>query len=458
VALDLDLLEGRFATRAAAQFPDGALTYAGLVDRARVRVGELRARGLEPGQRTALICRQNADTIVSIVSLLELGSPFLPIGHVAPAPDRSRLAAAYRAAWLVEDGKPTPTGRDDAREGRRGPDGEPEALALASSGSTGRPKLALLSQSQLRSRMTQKCRSHDIQRNDRNLGVFPIEHTAGLQLLLASLNQGSGLVFPNSAHPRSVLRTCADEGVTLLHGSATLFDFIVRSRRADWPGLDAVRFARSTAVGLSLETHRAFTEAFGIPLWQTYGASEAGGICVNRDGASHDGVLALGAAGLGVDVRICDERGRELPDGEVGEIVASSPNVALGYENDPGTGSRIHQGHFFSGDLGERRNGFFYFRGRSKLLINMAGKKVDPFEVEQILLRHPSVEDVAVVAEAAPGHEAVKAIVVAREPVEPEALMDFCGRELAPHKVPRRIEFRSALPRNAIGKLSRERL
>jgi long-chain acyl-CoA synthetase len=276
--------------------------------------------------------------------------------------------------------------------------------------------------------------------------------------LLASLSVGASLVFPASAHPRSLIRTCAAEGVTLLHGSATLFDLMVRSRRADWPELDGVRFARANAAGLSLETQRAFTEAFGIALWQSYGASESGGICVNRSGASHDGMLALGAAGPGVEVRICDEQGRELPDGEVGEIVADSPGVALGYEGDAGSGSRIHPGRFFTGDLGERRDGLFYFRGRSKLLINVAGRKVDPIEVERTLMRHASVADAAVVAEAAPSHEVVKAIVVARTPVEPEELMEFCGRELAPYKVPRRIEFRSALPRNAIGKLSRERL
>jgi long-chain acyl-CoA synthetase len=457
VILDLDALVERFGARSAARFPAEDLSYAQLVDRARVRAGAFRARGVRRGQRAALICGQDSDTIVSLVALLELGSPFVPIGRAAPAPDRRRLAQAYGAAWQVEGGEPAPTGCD-AREGRRGPDGEPEALALASSGSTGRPKLALLSASQLRSRNAQKCRSHDIRRDDRSLGVFPIEHTAGVQLLLASLSRGASLVFPPSAHPRSVVRTCADQGVTLLHGSATLFDLLVRGRRADWPGLDGVRFARSTAAGLSLETHRAFTEAFGIPLWQTYGASETGGICVNPDGAFHDGKLALGSADPEVDVRICDERGRELPDGEVGEIVAASAGLALGYEGDPGTGSRIHEGRFFSGDLGERRDGLFYFRGRSKLLINVGGKKVDPLEVEQVLRRHPSVEDSAVVAEAAPGHQAVKAIVVARQPVDPGELMEFCGRALAPYKVPRRVEFRSALPRNAIGKLSREHL
>lgn len=458
MALDLDLLEERFAGRTAARFPDESLTYAGLADRARVRAGELRARGIRSGQRTALVCAQSADTIVSIVALLELGSAFLPIGREAPAPDRSRLAAAFRAAWLVESGKPTPMASDSAEQAERGPDAGPEVLALASSGSTGRPKLALISGSQLRFRMKQKCSSHDIRRDDRSLAAFPLEHAGGLQLLLASLSQGAGLVFPASAHPRSVIRTCAAEGVTLLHGSATLFDLMVRSRRADWPGLDSVRFARSAAAGVSLETQRAFTEAFGIPLWQSYGASESGGICVNRSGASHGGMLALGAAGSGVEVRICDERGRELPDGEVGEIVATSPGVALGYEGDPGSGSRIQRGRFFSGDLGERRDGLFYFRGRSKLLINVAGRKVDPIEVERTLMRHASVAEVAVVGEAARGHEVVKAIVVTREPVEPEALMDFCGRELAPYKVPRRIEFRPSLPRNEIGKLNRERL
>jgi long-chain acyl-CoA synthetase len=294
-------------------------------------------------------------------------------------------------------------------------------------------------------------------RDDRTLMTLPLSHASGMHFLIASVRAGAGLVFAPNAHPRTVVRACADHGVTVLPGPPTLFELLARQHSADWPFLARV-CARSGAGGLSLATWRAFTDTFRIPLWQFYGASETGTVCVNRSGACDGERMALGAAEPGVDVRVCDERGAELPDGEVGELVVQSAGVALGYAGASGGGSRIQDGCFFSGDLGQRIDGLYYFCGRSKLLIDVAGYKVDVFEVEDVLRSHPSVTDAAVVAHASASRDVVKAVVVVHEPVEVEALTDFCTRALAPHQVPRLVEFRSELPRNEIGKLQRERL
>ncbi len=414
---------------------------------------ELVAQGVTRGDRLGVVCGRGADTIVSILAVYELGCALLPLAEDAPAGARERLVATFRAAWVVEAGKVVRVVSGDSPVAAG-----PVALALASSGSTGSPKLALVSREQLRARRDMYVSRHESSSADRTLVNFPLHHAGGMHLLLASVSEGAGLVFAPNSHPRTVVRTCADQGVTLLPGPVTLFELLVRHHSDDATSLEGLRFARSTAANLPLETHRAFTEAFRIPLWQSYGASETGGICNNRSGAAHGGRLALGEPLEGVEVRVCDERGAELPEGGVGEMVVRSPGVALGYAGSSDGGSRIQDGCFFTGDLGARIDGLFYFHGRSKLMINVGGLKVDPIEVEEVLRRHPLVEDAAVVSHASAIREVVKAIVVTREPVAPEVLMDFCSRELAPHQVPRLVEFRAALPRNAIGKLERARL
>lgn len=456
--LDLDQLEQRFGARDALVSPHGVTTYAQLVERVRERVAELARQGVGRGERVALVCAQEIDVVVSVLALLERGCILLPLGGATPPPERERLARAFRATWVLDGVPPAAPRASLAGPEADGPTGEGLVLALASSGSTGAPKLVLHTAQQLRARVDSFLRALALRCEDRVLAVVPLEHAFGQTLLLGALRAGACLVFPASPHPRGIARITAEQGLTLLPGPATLFELMARHRREGWPALAGARAAMSAASALSLATHAAFTAAFGIPLWQSYGANEAGGICLNRSGASRAGELALGEPYPGVEVAICDAEGRELPEGTTGDIVVRTPALALGYQGDADGASRIAEGRFFTGDLGMRRGGLFFFRGRRKLMIEWAGRKVNPLEVEHALRRHPDVEDAAVVAHPTPGRDVVKAIVVARRPVAAEALMEFCGRDLAPYKVPRIVEFRASLPRNALGKLAREEL
>jgi long-chain acyl-CoA synthetase len=159
---------------------------------------------------------------------------------------------------------------------------------------------------------------------------------------------------------------------------------------------------------------------------------------------------------------ILDDCGAEVAEGVPGELVIESPAVGMGYDSEGDearSGSRFEGRRFHTGDRVVRERGVFCFRGRLKVFIAAAGHKVDPAEVEQVLLSHPDIADAAVVGHpAGEGREEVKALVVIRRPIEPLALMDFCSRSLAAYKVPRIIEIRDSLPRNAMGKLQREAL
>jgi long-chain acyl-CoA synthetase len=454
VSLDLEALAARHGDAIAVRAGPLTWRYPELAERIRARVRRLAGCGIEPGARVALVCRQAPDTLVSVAALATRGCAVLPLGPGLTATERERLLRSLGATWQVQEEEILGPHAGVAPFDTAG-----VALALPSSGSTGAPKLVLRSGPQVRAAVEIFVRAVELRPGERLLALVPLEHSYGLHhLALGAVVAGACLVFPSATHPRSVARDCADEGVALLPAPPVFLDRLTRHRSAAWAPLSGLRAAISVGSALPVEVHGAFEEAFGVPLWQSYGASEAGSVCLNRSGARRDGAVALGAPCPGVDVSVCDAAGSPLPDGEVGELVARSDAVGLGYAGPHDGASRIQGDRFFTGDLGERRDGVFWFRGRSKLLIATSGRKVDPLEVEAVLRRHPDVADAAVLAQRAGARDVVKALVVARREVSTQALVVHCARELADYKVPRLIEFRAALPRNALGKLARERL
>jgi acyl-coenzyme A synthetase/AMP-(fatty) acid ligase len=454
VTLDLAALAARHGEALAVRAGTQRWRFAELAERIRTRAARLSARGLGPGARVGLVCAQAPDTLVAVAALLARGCAVLPLGPGATAPERARLLAAFGAGWLVDGEELLHDAAAPAA-----PDAPGVALAMPSSGSTGAPKLVLRSPAQVLAAAEIFVRAAELGPGEGLLALVPLEHSYGLHhLAIGGLLAGAPLVFAGAAHPRAVSRACADAGVALLPAPPVFLDRLARHHGPRQAPLAGLRAAISVGSALGAEVHDAFGAAFGVPVWQSYGASEAGAMCLNRAGLREGRVLALGPPCPGVELSVCDDAGAPLPDGRVGELVARSAAVALGYAGPHDGASRLAEGRFFTGDLGERRDGVFWFRGRRKLLIAVSGRKVDPFEVEAVLCRHPDVAEAAVVAERAGSREIVKALVVARREVAAEALVVHCAAELAAYKVPRAIEFRASLPRSAAGKLVRERL
>jgi acyl-CoA synthetase (AMP-forming)/AMP-acid ligase II len=482
--LDLEALAARRGDASAVVGAGGAISYAALAERVTARAAEMRRDTSRGGARSLLRCRRDLATIVDALALLALERAVLPCSDAATPDECAALAAAFDA---------TPSGA---------------AIALPSSGSTGAPKLVLKSAAQIRAAMEIFARSVALDSSDRVMALVPFEHTYGFVcVLLGTLARGGAIVLPaagdprETPHPRAILETIRRNEATLFPASAQFFDLLVRFEKAsDAEGAAArlpLRAAISVGSALARRVHAAFTEAFDVPLWQSYGASEAGPVCLNTTGVADGELLALGAPCEGVEVSIrasggapreevggpyecadsggsairaeddrddeADDRG-PCADGEEGEIVVRSPAVGIGYAGAHGVVDRVGEsriasgGVFFTGDLGRREHGTIFFSGRRKLFISVSGRKVDPYEVEEVLRAHPRVADAAVTAHASAGHEVVKAIVVPRGPLDPVDAIDHCARWLAAHKVPRVIELREALPRNELGKLQRDRL
>jgi long-chain acyl-CoA synthetase len=294
---------------------------------------------------------------------------------------------------------------------------------------------------------------------DRVLALVPLQHSVGFNsVMLGALSVEAELVLPQSQHPRAIVREVVESGVTFFPAPPLFFDWMHRFAEGRVGSLGRVRACVSVGDALPHATHRAFVETFGVALWQSYGASEAGPALLNQTGAHRGDTMALGRPYPEVQVELRDDQGHPVPDGAVGEIVVQSPAVGLGYLGSHDGASRIAGRQFFTGDLGIRRDGDVHFAGRRKLLITRAGRKVDPAEIERVLRTHPAVVDAAVRVAGTTGHAPLQALVVARRPLRAEELVTFCARALEPYKVPRVIEFRPGLPRDGAGKLQRHRL
>ena len=203
-----------------------------------------------------------------------------------------------------------------------------------------------------------------------------------------------------------------------------------------------------------------FKSRLGAMLQQLYGSTETGALTLNLDSAEGT-EESVGKPLQGITITILDEDRQPVPDGEIGEIAIRSPAMTTQYDGlAEMTAECFGDGYFFPGDLAAKNaQGQIYIKGRKKLLIIVAGNKVDPLDVEAVIKGHHKVQDAVVLGQAHPNYgEMVKAVVVADAGVSQEEIIALCAKHLAEYKVPKVVEFRSEIPRSPLGKILRKYL
>ncbi len=295
------------------------------------------------------------------------------------------------------------------------------------------------------------------------LTAIPLFHIYGLTVgLLLGLTEGDAVVLQTQPDVPELLRLIRRYRPTQFPGVPALYAGLLRNPKTKEYDLHSIRFCLSGSAPLPQEVQRQFETLTGAALIEGYGLSET-------SPATHvnplEGDRRAGSIGLPLpdtDQKVVDlESGmRELPIGEIGELVVRGPQVMLGYYRRPGeTALVLENGWFRTGDVARLdADGFAYIVDRKKDMINVAGMKVWPREVEEILFQHPAVQDAAVVGTPDPERgEVVKAYVVLRPGATATEgdLIAFVRERLAHFKAPRSIEFRDALPRSGVQKVLR---
>lgn len=448
--------------------PDGRwVASEELEARTRQVAQRLLGSGLEPGQRLVLSAASSPELVVAYIAALRVGLVVVPLNPAYTETEVTRIVReAEPAAAAVDDGerarwitsaRPIPVhGIELELPAQHGRDAELDAavrddpaLLVYTSGTTGRPKGALLTHGNLLASATAVNLAWAWDAEDCLLLALPLFHLHGLGVgLNGSLCAGAAVSLRPGFEAADVAERAGQEA-TMFFGVPAMYQ---RLAAQGWGGeLRPLRLLVSGSAPLPAALAGEIAgEAGQIPL-ERYGMTETVMLTSNP----YAGERRPGTVGFplpGVLVRL----------GATGEVEVSGPNVIEGYDRNPeaNAGAFTPDGWFRTGDLGELDDdGYLRLVGRSKELIISGGYNVYPREVEEVLLTHPDVVEVAVVGRPSERWgEEVTAVVVATRGPSAEALRELAARHLAPYKVPKRIEFVDALPRNALGKVIRGEL
>jgi long-chain acyl-CoA synthetase len=335
---------------------------------------------------------------------------------------------------------------------------------MFTSGTAGAPRAAMLSHGNLLANLDQSLSANGhIDADDVIFGVLPLFHIFGLNVVIGlGLRVGATLLLVQRFDPSTAVQSIQDRGVTVIPGAPALWAAFAHFDDLAPDAFASVRLALSGASRLPISVAEAMRARFGIEIREGYGLTEASPIVTTSTG----GPVRFGSVGrvlAGVEIRLVSADGDALV-GDVGEIWVRGANVFQGYYDDPEATSAVltEDGWLRTGDMATADDdGYLYLVDRSKDLIIVSGFNVYPAEVEEMLLTHPAVAEVAVVGVPHPHTgEAVKAYVVTvpGNDVDEDTLIEYSLDHLARYKCPSKVIFVDALPRNASGKLVRRSL
>jgi long-chain acyl-CoA synthetase len=478
--------------RTAARHPDHVavrlderrLTYAEL-DRDSARLaGLLHDRGVRPGDRIGIMLPNVPDFAVVYYGILRAGGVVVPMNvllkqrEVAYYLDDSgaRILFAWSAfaepatAGAAEAGAECVVlgpGELDRLLGDREPvqgaaerERDNTAVILYTSGTTGKPKGAELTHANLARNVEVVRGLFGIDERSVVLGALPLFHSFGQTCgLNASVAAGATLTMLPRFEPGRALEVMARDGVTVLEGVPTMYIALLNHPDRERHDLSGLRTCVSGGASLPVEVLRGFESVFGCVLIEGYGLSETSPVASFNRADRERRPGSIGTPVEGVEMRVVDPEGNEVPTNELGEIVIRGHNVMKGYWRRPDAtlAAITPDGWFHTGDLARRdEDGYFFIVDRIKELIIRGGYNVYPREVEEVLYQHPAVRECAVLGVPHPelGEEVVAAVSLRPgSQVTAEELRDFVKDQIAAYKYPRHVWIVDELPRTASGKI-----
>jgi len=383
-----------------------------------------------------------------LIACLRRGMIVLPLEQSISDQQRDAAAKICRASGIIERaGKVRVLEHEQPNWQGNNP-----ALLKLTSGTTAAPRAIRFGSEQLLADCDQICDTMGISDVDLNFGVIPISHSYGFSNLLTPLiARGVPLVVSQDRTPRAVLADIAKTDATVFPGMPLFYQAFCEMKNI--PPLPKLRVCISAGAPLPIATAKKFRDKFALPIHSFYGASECGGICYDRE-AKNEIEGFVGSPMKDVDLEMIE------PGAETSQVRVRSAAVGDGYFPDVDE-EKLGNGVFVPDDLLARRGSGFKIVGRISDVINVAGKKVNPAEIEERLLHFPGVRQaVAFGRPAGAGlrNEEVAACVVANVDLRENELMEFCRTALSGWQVPKRIFILDSIPTNERGKISRREL
>ena len=486
---------------------DGPRTFTNVQTQSHAeRIGRLLADlGIRPGDRVVVSLPNAAEVIFAYYGVLDCGAIIVPVMFLLTPPEFTHILRDSEAKAVLTDATvlpkivaaaagleqppavvvmgPAPIPADFDSSGLRVVRYDPDAsgppydtavprpdlaeddvaVILYTSGTTGRPKGVMLTHRNLYGNAFNLVQLNTDRRRETTLGVLPLAHVYGFTAATVTLMVGGSLVIMARFDPKAVFEAIERFRIRSFAAVPAMIYAMVHSPDADRYDLSSLESVSSGSAPLPVSLLEAFRARFHAEVYEGYGLSEAAPVVTGHRRGMPVKPGTVGVPIPGVEIRIVDEQGRDLPPGAVGELWARGVGVMKGYYRNPEATEAVltPDGWLATGDMARvDEDGYVTIVDRKKDLIIRGGFNIYPRDVEEVLTRHPGVLEAAVVGIPSErlGEEAV-AFVVRRNPtVTEEELVAYCREHLAPYKAPSRIFFADVLPKNGVGKVLKAEL
>jgi len=478
---------------------DQPLTYSGLLEQIEKFSGALTGLNLGPSSKLGIFCLNQKEYLIAFLGSLLKGLPVVPFNFLLGPEDLGFIAKNAEIDTLVVDSmfikkealpffqmfrNKIVVGETDLgalgagttsfekfllNGGRKQVPHKKDAsipdTIFYTSGTTGRPKGVMLDEKQFDINCDGFLAHLDISGKDKAIVALPLFHSFGNILSLMLLRQGATLILLRQFAPKTILDMAAKHKATLLPLVPTIYSFLIQIYSRGGYDVSSLRACISGGASLPDALHKKVKEVLGTAVIEGYGLTETSPvIAVNK--SSEGGVAgSVGPVLPNLQIKITDDSGQPVKQGDVGEIWVRGETVMRGYWKNPQETQKIMtpDGWLKTGDLGhlDEKNRLYISAGRKKDLIIRAGENIAPLAIENALMNHPALMEAAVIG--IPDDrlgEKVKACLVLREGAgaDEQDLKKFCRERLPAFMVPDIIQFHESLPKNATGKVLKNQL
>jgi len=509
------MLIHNFLENSAAKYPDKVAvihddqrtTYAQLNTQATNLATHLQANGITNGHRVALLLENSTDYITAYYATLKSGAAAAPLNpglktdglqYLLNELEPSAIITNFKAERLLKAvnpdhlnlktliisnpkqkwaGTPYKVWTLEETTMVEGPVSVCQCVSVANispddlssiiytSGSTGKPKGAMLSHKNIVSNTNSICQYLSITPSDIQMVVLPFFYVMGKSLLNTHIAAGATIVINNRfMYPADVVNQMIQEQVTSFSGVPSTYAYLLNRSplvsRKD--GLKSLRYCSQAGGHMAKSIKLALRQALPphTQIVIMYGATEASARLTYLDPKAFETKPdSIGQPIPGVTLRVLTQDNKEVPADHEGELVASGPNIMLGYWKDSQDTSRVLSKHgYHTGDLGYRDSqGFFYISGRKDGLLKVSGHRINPTEIEDFLMSTDQLIEIAVVGipDQLLGNKLVAIIVPKQDTIDPNKLLETSAKHLPAYKVPSTIILTRTLPKNANSKIDR---
>jgi long-chain acyl-CoA synthetase len=466
------------------------ISYRSFYEKANTLANFLMAMGLKKGDRVGLLLQKTPEVLISFLGVAAAGGVVFPVDYnqtldniecmlnltnptVVIADERfqdllSRFEGNCSDEKTIVIGQKTTNQRRSWEEvfaqqslnppGVEIQDGDVVYLNFTS-GTTGLPKGAITTHANIYWNTLSAVESLGLTEEDIHLCMFPV-FSHPHELFARPLYLGGTIVLTDSIYPKAIAAMIAEHRITFMMAVASIYDALARLPESFSVDLSSLRIPESGGMHLNPVLAYKFRERFGVSILPVWGSTETTGIALATP--IHEGYRpgSMGKPARYYEVKVLGDYGEELPPDRVGEMAVKGPGVCSGYyHQSEETDIFMKDGWFLTGDMVKMDcDGYYYFASRKNGMMKVAGLKIFPTEIEDILAGHPNIKAVAVVKSQDEDDlhgEVPKAVIVVKDGAEvsKSEIRKYCEERMSKHKVPRIIEFRNELPMTPGGKI-----